>query len=622
MHYMKAQVQRINNLLFGPHRYVIPVFQRYYVWDDANWEQLWDDIEEVCNPEPPSNAFRTHFMGSIVSASGPYQPGMMSSLLVIDGQQRLTTLSLLLCAIRDLARARDDRSRLADQIEDEYLVHKYSKGNERYRLFPRQRDRHVYLALIDAKQDDIRDRSSLLLHAYLYHRKRLEADYNKAEEGTIHSLRRVFEAIVTQLEVVSIVLEKDDNPFQIFSSLNSTGVDLEEGDLIRNHVFMQLEPDRQDCFDEDHWQRLEAVFNLKPAQRTARGESADTKETERQRAQAKDNAKLLTDFFRDELMTSGNYVKATATYEEFEKRYKELAPTRKGESGDDPIESRLIRLANFLTRQARLYQVVRGESPAASVRISHALELIRELRMLSAYPLVLKCLTLYSESTISEDELVANLRAISGFFLRRSVCGESSRSYSQWFCAWSGRLSSDNPTHLPAWLSEQKWPSDEEFIEGFTQFDMYKNRFGKTMLTRLEKESQHPDERVVLDQCQVEHVMPQSIEPNTDDGKAWMQSLGGDWERVWNKWLHTPGNLTLVGADYNNEMRNRSYSAKVEVLTKSAVTLNSYFKGIDEWNEDTIKARARLLGELATHIWSGPTSDKAKQPKRKRGKAN
>ncbi len=613
---MNASPQLIKNIIHGQHRYIIPVFQRYYVWDEENWELLWDTIREAYaekanDKQPP----RKRFLGSIVSASASYQPGLTSSLVVIDGQQRLTTLSLLLCAIRDRARPQDETKQLAEQINDECLLLKYGKTEDmRYRLYPRQRDRDVYISLIDGKPCEDSARNSLLHGAYQYHLKQLDNPENyPAGTDNLAYLQRVFEAVLTQLEVVSITLEEGDNPFQIFRSLNSTGADLEEGDLIRNHVFMQLHPNEQDKFDDKHWQKLEAVFQISPDNR--RVASNDPRVSEADKAKAKASAILLTDFFRDELMTFGRYVKTKETYTEFQSDFK-----KRTEKKADTIEVLLARLTDEWTEQAKLYQAIRGEAPAPTERSAYALGLIRELQMVSAYPLVLKCLSLHRERGITEEVLVANLRAISGFFLRRSVCGMSSRSYSKWFCQWSGELNSQNAAELPVWLGKQDWPSDEKFIETFVMFEMYNSKYGRTIITRIERESQHPHEPVELDQCQVEHVLPQTIDPLTEDGKEWVVALGGEWERVRETWRNRPGNLTLVGAGYNPVMSNKSYQRKLPILAdKSKFALNGYFKDIAAWDEEAIKERGRVLGGLAAKIWVGPQDASAK-PNVGRGK--
>jgi hypothetical protein len=415
------------------------------------------------------------------------------------------------------------------------------------------------------------------------------------------------------LEVVSITLEGGDNPFQIFRSLNSTGADLEEGDLIRNHVFMQLHADMQDEFDDKHWQKLEAVFHISSDNR--RASPNDTRAPVADKESAKERARLLTDFFRDELMTFGEYVKTNETYTEFQKYFEDRTEVKK-----HPIEVLLPRLTDDWTEQAKLYQAIRGEGAAPTKQSSYSLELIRELQMASTYPLVLKCLSLHRARGITDEVLKDNLRAISGFFLRRSVCGMSSRSYSKWFCQWSGRLNAQNAAELPAWMGEQDWPSDEKFIEAFVTFEMYKFKYGRTILIRIERERQHPHEPVGLDQCQVEHVMPQTIDPSTEDGTEWATVLGTEWERVCETWKHRPGNLTLVGTGYNKSMSNKSYRLKQPVLTgQSKVAMNSYFNDVAEWNEDAIKARGRALATYAADIWVGPTGVPEKQ-KARRGK--
>ena len=237
---MDARSSSLQQLLWGANQYVIPVFQRYYSWRKRNWEQLWSDIEALLDPDEGTSR---HFMGALVFVAHHPNP-LTPRFLVIDGQQRLVTLSLLLCAIRNIAERRKYPA-LAAEIEDKYVVDKYHRDRDRLRILPRQLDREDYISIaLDGGAVGGSIGQSL---AYFAERLNVLTDsYAEAE------LRDLAEAITCGLDFVVVTLD-NENPYQIFRSLNATGVPLSEADLIRNFVFMHVGADDIDSFDEQHW---------------------------------------------------------------------------------------------------------------------------------------------------------------------------------------------------------------------------------------------------------------------------------------------------------------------------------------------------------------------------------
>jgi hypothetical protein len=557
---MKAAEKTLQQILHSADQYVIPVFQRYYVWKEVDWERLWSDLEELCRPE---NLSQRHFLGSVVCVPELHQPGTVPGFQVIDGQQRLMTLSLLLCGMRAVAVERGWQE-LGQEIHENYLIHRFKKERERYKIFPRMRDRGSFLGLIDSQEVD---RGSQIYKAYNYHLKRLDAGGYMAQ---VETLRRLFEVVTTRLDVVAITLT-GENPFQIFKSLNSTGVDLEEGDLIRNHLFMGVSLAEQDAFDDKEWTPLEAYFEEK----------------------GKLDSKQLTGFLRDVLMMQGEYVGKNETFRTFERR--------------NPLSSLKAReVVRDLIKKAKLYDIVRGVRPHADKGVEAALVLIRELGITSAYPAVLVLLDLHASKNLNAEDLAGALRAISGFVVRRIFCRLSSRTYGQWFCTVCKHLTQgDAASRLAAFLSSKGWPSDREFVEQFPHFKLYDSNSERVVLTRIERSIQNPSEPVGLDECWIEHVMPQTIAEDAE-GKPWVDALGPAWQELHQQWLHTPGNLTLVGSEYNIKMQNQSFAKKRPVLAGSKVYMNKHFATVDSWCVEGIVARGRMLGELAAKIWVGP----------------
>jgi uncharacterized protein with ParB-like and HNH nuclease domain len=563
---MKAAERTLQQILHAADQYVIPVFQRYYTWEKANWDQLWDDVLAVA--EHGSDSAR-HFMGSIVCVPEAHIPGVVPAYQVIDGQQRLTTLSLLLAAVRDGALG-NGWNELAAEIEENYLVHRFKKGAERYKLHPRLRDRAAYLGIIDKSKEKLADSpDSRVVKSYDYHLARLKDEGLLASE---EKLRAFFTVMTTRVDFVSITLS-GESPYKIFKSLNSTGVDLEQGDLIRNHVFMALPVADQDTFDDEHWRPLERHFEK----------------------DGKLDGGSFAAFFRDALMRGGSYVGEDDIYEEFEKQY----PLTKAK----PVD-----IAREFGRRAKHYDWIRGVQAHTDAAVAEGLRSIRGLRASTAYPVVLALLDAQENGHFTLPELRTALSSISSFVLRRYVCGEGSRGYGRWFCAACRELSDQPLANLVKFLKGKGWPDDAAFVPKFERMNLYSSKYDREVLLSLERSIQANSERVSLDKCWIEHVMPQTIVESDEDGAKWVAALGADWKRVKGEWEATPGNLTLVGYDYNIQMQNKPFDEKQPVLAASKVYMNRHFgdPNLKVWDEESIKDRAKALARLAVTVWPGP----------------
>jgi hypothetical protein len=562
---MKASEKTLGQLLNSGDQFVIPIFQRYYTWTISNWEQLWDDITVLLESE---QATRRHFLGSLVSVPEHHQPGQIAGYQVIDGQQRLTTLSIMLCALRDVVREAGD-DQLPIEIQETYLIHRFKKQRERYKLFPRLRDRSDYLNLVDENQAGDRG----IGQAYEYYR---DATKRLLAGGTIEkvvSARELLTGIADRLDFVAITLE-GENPYKIFKSLNSTGMDLGQEDLIRNEIFMRVPISEQDEFDEKQWRPLEEHFEVA----------------------GKLDGVAFVSFFRHALMRTGDYVGENEVYEQFQTACNIEPPPHP------------VKIVGDYRRLAALYDVVEGRIEHGNGEVTHALEMLRALNATTSYPLVLNLLERNAAGTLADADLAKMLCWLSSFVLRRFVCGDNSRAYGRWFCAVCRDLGDAPATAVRAFLNEKGWPSDPRFTDAFIKTPLYGSKYCDAVLGELELSAQAKSEPVSLDGCSVEHVMPQTINTDDDDGQAWIGALGDDWRAIHGIWLHTPGNLTLVGADYNSEMRNRRFLAKHPVLAASKVYINEYFAKLDpaEWAAAAIEARGKALAAIASTIWTSP----------------
>lgn len=554
---MKASDANLQDILQSANQYVIPVFQRFYSWQQDDWKRLWDSLLELREPEHDKKG---HFMGSLVFVPEASLPNKVPAFQVIDGQQRLTTLSLLLCALRDVAREAGF-AELQAEIKENYLVHRFKKDREHFKVYPRQRDRSSYLAAVTENGIVTGNVGDAL--AYFTREIKSMPDSDK-EEG----LRSLSSLLQSRLDFVHITLE-GENPYQIFKSLNSTGVDLSEGDLIRNFMFMHIDADSQDNFDDTKWKPLEKHFE-------------DSKGTL--------DGRVLSAFFRDFLMREGKYIAPDATFETFEKRF----------SGSDFVPSDL---ADELTQSVDDYEYIRGVIKYPDAKVDVALSQLRQLDSSTAYPIVLSLLQQSKIGGLTTSELAEAVDLLSGFILRRFVCGDSSRAYSRWFVSACLTLPKSPLSELHNFLLAKGFPSDDKFSNALLRFNLYDSRYCWSVLQALER-AHHHKEPADLAKTQIEHIMPQTL---TDD---WKQELGSEWQRVYDERKNTVGNLTLTA--YNAELSNKPYTEKRDGFQgytgykNSNIVITRDLATNITWTEDQILARGQKLAQLATIIWRGP----------------
>ena len=551
---MKAIIHSLGQVLYSPSQYVIPVFQRHYRWELPQWQRLWESLEEIQQPGKTGN----HFMGFLVYVVGSTpQPGQSVRFHLIDGQQRLTTLSLLLAAIRNVAR-RTQQEDLAQEIHEDYLVHPRRRGEHRYRLLPKEHDQAAFVAIVDDKPLV----PGRMAQGVAFFERMLQARANEHSEA----LRRVFELVCQRLDFMGATLESE-NAYSIFKSLNSTGVPLSQADLIRNFVFMHVAPDAQDEFDADLWNPLEARF-------------------------AGDDGKLdeerFARFFRDLLMSEGQYVPPRLTFDTFEARYEA--------TGFDPFV-----LAGQLAQRADQYAVIGSQAEDRSRAVTKALARLNQLDSSTTWPLLLWLFAQRDAGRLDDDGLARAVGMLAGFILRRFIAGDSSRGYGEMFVRairdTTGDTAGEPLAALEQFLLQRGWPDDGRFIEAFVRFPLYKRGNARALLEALELARGHK-EQGSLSQAQIEHVLPQTL------SDAWAEALGDDAERVHAEWLHRPGNLTLSA--YNQEVGNQPFAVKQARFAQSNVVLTRELAKYPRWTEAEILERGEQLAREAAGLWVGP----------------
>ena len=559
---MKATEAKFLAFLKTSPQFIIPIYQRTYSWTESQCKQLWGDILRAGGNDEIS----AHFVGSIVYIEkGLYHVSSQSPLLVIDGQQRLTTVSLVIEALaRQVGASEPVDGFSAKKLRHYYLLNPLEDGKQRYKLLLTQTDEQTLLSIVEQKL--LPNQSSLRLQEnFVYFQKQVKAlgkDLDLLCKG------------LGKLMIVDISLNRQqDNPQLIFESMNSTGLELSQADLIRNFVLMGLEPKPQERLYTEHWRPMEVTF----------GQQAYSRQ--------------FDSFMRHYLtFKTGNIPNVKKVYEAF-KSY-----ARGTEATSNGVETLLADLHKF----ARYYCAM-AIGQESDRRLAVAFGDLRELKVDVAYPLLLELYDDYSSGKLSSENLVQAVRLIESYVFRRAVCGIPTNSLNKTFATFSRALKKDRYlesilAHFLQLPSYRRFPSDDEFQRDLKVRDLYNFRSRSYWLRRLENHDRK--EHVHIDEYTIEHILPQ----NERLSKPWRDSLGDEWKRVQETWLHTLGNLTLTG--YNAEYSDRSFSDKRDMrggFRQSPLRVNEGLGKIASWDEAAIRKRAERLARTSVDVWKGPS---------------
>ncbi|MBM6748875.1 MULTISPECIES: DUF262 and DUF1524 domain-containing protein [Megamonas] len=554
---MDARKANIYKFLSGDKQYIIPVYQRIYSWEIEECKRLWFDIVDMQKKNKNG-----HFVGSIVSITENDSPSDMSKFTIIDGQQRITTLMLLLLALRDYAFIhREEKSINWKKINNSFLKNPDEDDDSQYKLLLTETDKDILISLIEKRPID-ENLNSRLISNYNYF-------FSNIKNMDL-SLQDIYEAI-GKLQIVNINLDRtSDEPQVIFESLNSTGKELSESDLIRNFVLMGLDNKQQKDIYKNIWRPMEQLFRYE-------------KQT------------LLMDrFFRDYLtMKLARIPKLDKIYEEF-KMY-----TNNCEF------STLEDLCKDLYMYARYYTNMIFEQ-GTNKNLINLYKEIKYLKMEVAFPFLLKIHYDFERNLINEDELVSIIKLCISYVFRRNICDIPTNSLNKTFATLKNEINVDDYINsIKAFFilkdDYKIFPNDEKFSSALKVKDIYHMRIRNYILSSLENFNNKAP--INIENYTIEHIMPQT----KNLSNVWKKELGKNYETVQKKYLHTIGNLTLTA--YNSEMSNKSFSEKMEMnggFKESALRLNSYVVKQNEWNEKIIKERASILVEKALLIWKYP----------------
>ena len=559
---MKATEAKLLEFLKKSPQFVIPIYQRIYSWGEQECQQLWDDILRTGR----SDAVSSHFVGSIVYVEkGLYSVSSQSPLLVIDGQQRLTTVTLLIEALaRSLGESEPLEGFSARKLRNYYLLNPLEDGERRYKLLLSQTDKASLVALLDG-QTKPKD-----------HSIRIEANFEFFKEH-VAEVKDDLPALckgLAKLVIVDISLNRDqDNPQLIFESLNSTGRELSQADLIRNSILMGLEPQVQNKLYEQYWRPMEVDFGQEGY------------------------ATHFDGFIRHYLtVKTGEIPNVREVYEAF-KQY-----------GRTPevVQAGVEKLVADIRAFAGYYcAIALGSEPDKDLKA--AFHDLRELRVEVTFPLLLRLYADYMAQQLEKNDLLQAVRWVESYVFRRAVCGIPTNSMNKTFANFGRRLKKERYLEsLAAQIlllpSYRRFPPDDEFRRELQVKDLYSFRNRSYWLRRLENYDHK--ERVPVDEYTIEHILPQ----NENLSEQWKKELGPEWERIQKTWLHTLGNLTLTG--YNPELSDRPFAEKRDMkggFKESPLHLNRGLGSLEHWTEETIKDRAANLADRAVVVWAAPS---------------
>ncbi len=529
---------------------VIPIYQRLYSWEKEQCKQLWDDIVKTGG----SDQIEGYFIGSILYMLD----GITHSnnvLLIIDSQQRLTTITLLLTALRN--HLSDEVKR--KEIEDHYLINSDKDSDKKFRLILSESDKDTLLSLIDKNRRKPSEPSSKIVENF----KLFEEWVSNTDK-----LETIFKGL-DKLMVVEISLEKGkDDPQLIFESMNSKGIELTQTDLIRNYIVMETETEKQEGFYNKYWRAMEENF--------------------------KQNKKWFDRFVRHYLTIK------TREIPNINKVYVALKDYRQKEGiGIEDLLKDLQKYCGYFCRIAFKKE--------ADKDLNKALGFLVDLEMDVICPLLLELYSDYSDGVLSKDDFIPIIALIESYICRRAVCGLGTNSLNKVFPSFTKHIQKDEyfkslKAHFGSLTEKQRFPNNDEFKDCFITIDFYSFKKNRYFFERLENFDRK--ERVYTHEYTKGHIMPQTLT------EEWEKDLGENFQEIHNKYLHTIGNLTLTG--YNPEYSNKSFQEKRDMeggFKDSPLRLNQGLRDLESFGEEEIKKRANDLADLALKIWTYPNLD-------------
>lgn len=564
---------------FSEHRRqsVIPLFQRNYEWERTQWKDFWEALLEQAQSEE-----NTHFMGTIVTKQAPSIPFGLTRELIIDGQQRLSTFSIFLTALRDEFRRRGKQER-ASEIQRHYLVNENEDAEGRLKLVPSRLDRAVYSKIVRQEDLEGEEKVSRLARAKDYFDRELrklghEDDSDDDPDDTDEDVylevdqlspERLLAVAQAQLKVVAIQVDDRDDPYAIYNTLNAKGKPLSQADLIRNLVLMQWGTEReQERIYEDLWLPIE--------KRLRSGDGQDS----------------LTPFFWHQLGTKREKPRKDKVYVTYQQ---EMARLKR-----DQLEEYVRDLRDGSAR----YEIIVDPEKEPDSRVRRFLAFLLKIKVTVPYPVLLLLYERKQLGKIDADQFRACVEVLESFLIRRMICAVRGNVLSVHLPQLCKALRQDDPSDHAAWMKQRlaggkrsrRWPGDNEFREELERQEIYGRKELRYVLECIEESFKHKEPPVLGDNVSIEHILPQN------PSEAWLQVEEQTRLRR-DQWLHRLGNLTLSG--YNSELGNKSFEKKREDLLRSNLEMNKSLKDYAVWDEEAIRKRTRWLADRMIEIWPG-----------------
>lgn len=554
---MKASSANFLTVIKGPKQFVIPIYQRTYSWQIAQCNKLLNDILRISkDPNVPG-----HFIGSVVYfQESIHTVSDVPKLLVIDGQQRLTSISLLIAALAEFIR--DNKVNIDTnftKLQNYYLLNAEEENDLQYKLLLTRRDKDTLISII--KGIPLTGDSSLrLVENFKFFKDKINSEN---AEDIYNGILRLF--------IVDVALEKDkDNPQLIFESLNSTGLDLFQADLIRNYILMGQEIKLQTELYEKYWFPMEQSYG-------------------------NDYTASFNWFMRDYLsVKTGSIPRIDKVYDEF-KNYVQ--------SNKAPLS--ITEVVQDINKFSAYYvNMVLHKEP--ELQIQKYFKNISRLKVDVSYPFFLPVYEDYDNGLISKIEFCEIISLVENYVFRRAICGIPPNSLNKTFATLYKIIDKNNYLEslkiaFQLMNSYKRFPSDAEFEKEIILKDVYNFRNRNYLLNKLENFNRK--EQVNIDDFTIEHVMPQ----NQNLSKDWQSMLGENWQKIQEQYLHTLGNLTLTA--YNSELSDKPFLQKKTIIggfNDSPIRLNEFLRKAEVWNEEQILLRAKELAEKANQVWLAP----------------
>lgn len=558
---MKAGETSLQKLMNGAIQFIVPIYQRTYSWSSKQCNQLWKDLIQITfNKEGV-----VHFIGSVVYIDLGTPIGKPQQLLLIDGQQRLTTLSLLLCALSRYIEKNKLEDRInPNKIKKYFLINSEETGNDKYKIILTEQDKDTFLRILEGTEKTLQNPSEQMV-------KNLTLFTNIIEQSG-ENIETIYEGI-NRLMLVSVALDKtQDNPQLIFESMNSTGKDLSQADLIRNYILMGQEQDMQNKLYATYWRPMEQGF----------GQQGYT-----------DYFDLFVRDFLTSQNTSGRICKIGEVYDAF-KQY------HKSGINNEQLLSEVFTYAQYYIR------IHLGKETDKELIVLW--DNLRLLDVSVCYPFLMRVYNDYENNVITKNDFIIIVKATISYVVRRVICEIPTNSLNKTFSTFYPKIKKEN--YLSCVLSEyvikdsyRAFPTDDEFKLKFTSKEIYKLRIRNYILEALENLNHKEPISIIANGYTIEHILPQ----NSNLSQKWQVMLGSGWKEIQKTLLHTIGNLTLTG--YNSEMSDKPFIEKQTIdggFKKSHLILNESLCDLIKWDESEITRRADLLANKALKIWTYP----------------